>query len=111
LYGGQSADPNVIADSLRAAGIDRFVCRLDSTGQFDCTFSVWVDAEQASGIPDEAWGSLATDGPDPAEMLRKGLEAAARQSREATGEGVRYTRIDTADGTATTRVVSPQEFI
>jgi hypothetical protein len=42
FHPGQNADPRKIAIELRQRGIMDFIFVLDSTGQFDISFSVWV---------------------------------------------------------------------
>lgn len=42
LHPGQNADPKAIAKHLWAEGITDFIFVLDSQGQFDCEFSIWV---------------------------------------------------------------------
>lgn len=45
MHPGQNDSPEEIADRLRARGITRFLFRLDSVGQFDARFSVYVKAQ------------------------------------------------------------------
>lgn len=106
LYGGQAADPNAITRSLEAAGYERFVCRLDATGQFDCRFSLWVDRDEVARLGDPT-PHLIVNGPDPAVMLDRALRNVPR----AEGPGIQHTRVDLSTGTATTRNVDPEEFI
>jgi hypothetical protein len=47
FHPGQNDDPREIAGRLRARGIDNFVFRLDSVGQFDASFSVYVPDDYA----------------------------------------------------------------
>lgn len=49
-YPGQTDDPKGIAEALQEAGIDRFIFKIDSTGQFDVCFSVWVHETQYSKL-------------------------------------------------------------
>ncbi len=42
FHPGQNDDPREIANGLRERGIDRFVFRLNDSGQFDARFSVYV---------------------------------------------------------------------
>src|SRR5262249_6021793 len=46
LYGGQADRPELIAEALREQGVERFIFHLDTTGQFDLSFSVWVHEEE-----------------------------------------------------------------
>lgn len=110
LYGGQSANPGKIAEALRSRDIERFVFQIDSVGQFDARFSCWVHEDE---MPE---GGLTldtdeTDGPDPAEAMKAALQdASAKMSELDAGDGVKVATCN-ADGTATVRVVSPEDFI
>lgn len=42
FHDGQDADPEVISKGLRKLGVERFLFTIDSNGQFDIEFSVWV---------------------------------------------------------------------
>ncbi len=113
-YGGQKADPSIIGSALRNAGITRYLFNLDATGQFDIEFSVYVHKSEGKAKIQKAKDLLSsptnTDAKeDPADVLSRGLKAASDTPRQE-GPGVQYTKIN-ADGTATTRLVSPQEFI
>jgi hypothetical protein len=112
-YGGQSADPKTIGDTLAGWGIERYLFNLDSTGQFDISFSVWIHNSELSKDPTletiTHWlENGKTDGPDPAEMMKKALQSAPMIPSEP-GK-ISYTKCH-PDGTATTRNVSVQEFI
>jgi hypothetical protein len=49
---GQNDSPDVIATSLRARGITRFLFKLDDVGQFDCRFSVYVHQDEKDLLTD-----------------------------------------------------------
>lgn len=49
---GQNDSPEVIAKDLRARGITSFIFKLDSVGQFDVRFSVWVHEDEQSLLLD-----------------------------------------------------------
>lgn len=104
LYGGQSADPARIAKHLESCGIYRYIFRIDSVGQFDLSFSVFVHEDEMDLAPSD----LDSDGPDPAVMMKRALE---NIPPAPAGEGIAYTKVDIATGIATTRRVSPEEFI
>jgi hypothetical protein len=102
FHAGQDDSPKAIAKNLRARGIEDFIFVLDSTGQFDMQFSVWVkevDAEEAEGIEGKC------DVP-PNVMLANAL----RSIPAHTGEGIQYNKVN-ADGTVTTRTLTNDEFI
>lgn len=162
LYGGQMDSPHAIAKAFEERGWEDFVFSLDSVGQFDCKFTVYLrttdewdepvedikfvaeitdrhyswrthllddDDEETIlfGSADEAakygtvyvWPNFSNGethaGEDPAEAMKRGLRAASKQQAEvreqadATG-GVVYSKVHT-DGSASTRVVSKEEFI
>lgn len=94
-------------------GCRRFVFNLDSSGQFDVRFSVWLHEEEADKF-DAAVRALQTTPTrldlDPAEGMRRALENAPVIPADPNG-GIVYTKIDATTGTSTTRIVSPEEFI
>lgn len=47
FHPGQTDDPKKIAEELRAKGIEKFVFKLDSVGQFDQRFSVYVYEDES----------------------------------------------------------------
>jgi len=162
LYGGQMDSPHAIAKAFEERGWEDFVFSLDSVGQFDCKFTVYLrttdewdepveDIKFVAEITDRhhSWRTHLLDdddeetllfdsadeaekygtvyvwpnfsngethaGEDPAEAMKRGLRAASQQQAEvreqadATG-GVVYSKVHT-DGSASTRVVSQEEFI
>ena len=46
FYPGQNANPRTVGKNLNALGITRFLFKVDSVGQFDTTFSVWVHHDE-----------------------------------------------------------------
>jgi hypothetical protein len=107
LYGGQSANPKAIGEALEACKVTRYVFTLDSVGQFDARFSVYVhESEWTAGLADRL-ADAETDGPDPAE----GMKRALRNIPPAPpGDGVAVTKVDCGTGTATTQRVSREDF-
>ena len=117
LYGGQSASPGKIGELLDAADFERYIFNIDSTGQFDTRFSVWLHEDECEdGGLEAAEAALkcgSTNGPDPAEMMKKAMEQASAQTKElrkAGSDGIVYSKIKD-DGTAETTIVSAQDFI
>lgn len=107
-HGGQNDDPRALAKALRERGVTRFIFVLDSVGQFDMDFSVWVHKSEYKKVAGKETAlQAAGKGADPAEVLKRGLKAAPLV---AAGEGIVVTKIH-ADGTATSRRVSPKDFI
>ena len=112
LYGGQDASPHKIAMALENAGITDFIFKIDSVGQFDSKFSVWVpEADlQVAGkavFEDDSYHADV----DPAAAMKAGLEEASKKmSKLPEGEGVKLATLN-PDGTATVKLVSQQDFI
>lgn len=113
LYGGQCADTQKIAISLEKLDISKYIFQIDSKGQFDISFSVWVsndEVEEFGGIESltESLENENTDGVDPAEMMKEGLKKAHFQSSQG---GVVVSNIDLSDGSVETKVLTPQKFV
>ena len=109
LYGGQSADPKIIAESLRGMGIDRFIFSLDSVGQFDADFTVWIHKTQWDQLD---LNKLRSQGADPAEMMKRALRSAPIGLTSAKTNGsISVTTINLTDGTSSSKRISPQDFI
>ena len=113
LYGGQADDPQIVARSLRALGVERFVFKIDSVGQFDMDFSVWIHKDEADKLKEI--GFIQSAGADPAEVMQRALKnasigSAALRQEQAEKGGVIYSKIGT-DGNVETRLVSPEEFV
>ena len=105
-YGGQNDDPTAIAKDMEAHGISRFLFRVDSVGQFDLRFSVFVHEDEAHLLSGTPQGKCE----DPAIALKRGLQGASDGMSKLQGKGIKYSKIH-SDGTATTRLVSPEEFV
>ncbi len=81
FHHGQDADPNVCAKHLRSVGIKRFLFSLDSVGQFDMNFSIWVHEDEKDMIPKLNFNNSANvDGPSVSEAMRRGLQNASTVS-------------------------------
>ena len=106
-YGGQNDSPEEIAKSLRELGVERYLFVIDSTGQFDMHFSVWVHESEMDLVTKEPEGKCKID---PADALKSSLESASKQMGELKGDGIKYAKCN-ADGTADVRLVSGEEFI
>lgn len=116
LHEGQAGEPVKIGSLLRAAGFTRYLFNLDATGQFDIAFSVWLHKSQAKrGGMKRALQALQTGSTNadlsPAEACRRALaDATPKMAALPDGPGVKYAKCK-PDGTATVRLVSPEEFI
>jgi len=103
LYGGQADDPKVIAKTLKSGGVTRFIFVIDSVGQFDCDFSLWIHDDEY----EEACHLLRTGktkGVDPAVVMEEGLRLAAKAGNTP---GV-YTGEHAA---VEVRTITPEQFV
>jgi len=103
LYGGQAADPKLIAKALHDQSIYRFIFTLDSCGQFDISFSVWV--HEGEELDENKFDIAKKDGADPAHEMREALSNVPHNS----GEGIQVTKIRGSE--VETKTVTPQEFV
>lgn len=55
LYGGQCDTPIKVAESLEMAGIVRYIFNIDSVGQFETRFSVYVHCDELGISPEDDW--------------------------------------------------------
>lgn len=110
FHDGQDADPKRIARALEEQGIRRYLFNLDSTGQFDLRFSVYVHESEIGQLNREQFDGAETDGPSVASALRLGLADAARQMDALPPDGIKWATVKT-DGTAEVRLVTPAEFV
>lgn len=89
---GQNDSPEVIGKSLRDRGVDDYIFTIDSVGQFDLNFSVWVHEEQTHLLED---ATIKSELPyDPGTEMAKVLR----------GEHSDHYRM-------TTRTLTPEEFV
>jgi hypothetical protein len=109
LYGGQSADPVLIGKALEKQGIYRYLFNLDSVGQFDAKFSVYIHKDEFETFNKEEFEKAPVDGEDPAEVMKRGLQAASKQMATLEGEGIKYVKV--VGDQAEARLVSQEEFI
>lgn len=115
FHHGQDADPKLIGKALDKVGVSRYLFVITGVGQFDIDFTVYIHEDEQEKYAD-ALRSLEeepTNGPSNAEALKRGLQQAAIQTdelRKNHAEGVVYSSIK-GDGTAETRMVSPEEFV
>lgn len=110
-HGGQNADPKVIAKSLRALGVNRFLFRLDSVGQFDLEFSVYVHNDEITDTLTHGWAAAQKDGPDMVQALQRSLQQASEKMAQLPADARIKVAKCNPDGTADVKVVSPQDFV
>lgn len=110
LYGGQADRPELIAEALREQGVERFIFHLDSTGQFDLSFSVWVHEDEYDRIDKEQFETAPTASVDPAVLLQKALADASAKMAATEGQ-IKVAKCDLDSGTARVRAVSPEAWV
>jgi len=103
LYGGQAADPKLIAAALNEQGVSRFIFTLDGVGQFDISFSVWVHEDE--NLDSEKFLDAEKDGVDPVHEMQE----AFRKISSSSGEGIQATKI--RGSKVETKTITPQEFV
>lgn len=108
LYGGQCDDPRLIGQALRRQSVERFIFKLDRTGQFDMSFSVWVHESESLDVA--AFEEAPTAGVDPADGLRVALADASRQMDQIEGQ-IKVAKCDVGTGKATVRTVDPETWV
>jgi hypothetical protein len=112
LHGGQNASSDSIARTLKSSGIEDFLFSVDSAGQFDMKFSVYVRGEERDAAVVALQRGNTTCEVDPARALEQGLKAASdAMSKLQKGDGVKVASVDLGDGTATARTVTAEEFV
>lgn len=107
-YGGQCDTPQPIIDALNEEKINCWFKVYPR--QFDLDFDVYVKAEDLEKAVEVLNRTNTKAKEDPAIVLERGLRSATMQQSDLSGEGIRYTKIN-SDGTATTRLVSPDDFV
>ena len=108
LHHGQTDNPEKIAIALRSQSIERFIFAIDSIGQFDMDFSVYVHESEVNKLNREELDNADIAGPDPEEMFKKAMKS---PGMKRSSGGIVYNKIDLSDGSVESRVLSPQEFI
>lgn len=102
FHPGQDDSPKAIARNLRERGVEDFIFSLDSVGQFDARFSVWVPVDDLDRAQDVT-GKCEVP---PNVALAQALQSIP----PSTGEGIQYNRVN-GDGTVTTTYLTPEQFI
>jgi hypothetical protein len=110
FHPGQDADPKKIGAALRKMGVSRYLFVLDSTGQFDIAFSVWVHTSEIELVKAFDESKLKCD-VSPSDALQKGLrEATVQMAKIQDGQGVKHASID-GEGNVEVRLISPEDFV
>lgn len=110
LYGDQNSDPAKIAASLEKLGLERWVFTMDSVGQFDCHFSLWLDVEELGDIEPGAL-EIDSEGSDPASDLKRALASLPAIGTQGENRpSVTVSEIGEG-GTVTTKHLTPRQFV
>ena len=113
FHRGQDDDPRLVAKALEELGLERWLFNIDSVGQFDARFSVWLHEDELADIDREELESLLERkavGPSVSEGLKRAFEDADRKMRDLPNEGIKYAKLN-EDGTADVKNVSKEDFI
>lgn len=105
FHSGQDASPELIAKELRKVQIERFIFKLDSTGQFDFNFSVWIHGDDLAKAAKADLSPERTNGPSISQGLDRALRAASQQAASLPGSGCIVSKLNPYDGTAQTERV------
>jgi hypothetical protein len=113
FHPGQDASPKLVAKTLRGFGLSRFLFTLDSVGQFDAEWSVWLHKSEWQEFKAKRaeFDAANVDGPSNSARLDAYLRDVSRKSADvAPGPGP-IVATENADGTANVRRVSPEQFL
>lgn len=112
LYGGQDANPHKIGAALRKQGVHRYIFVLDSTGQFDLSFSVHIHDEHRDRLDLAKFNESDTrDDIDPAEAMRRHLQGCGGHMHQK-GPGVTIMKMNPKDpDKPIIHTLTPQEFV
>jgi hypothetical protein len=120
LYGGQCDEPGKVAEALDKRKITRYLFNVDSVGQFDLDFSVWIHRDELNLEEGSDWDTIFaaiekfreepidSEGVDPAEMLKKGLQQCTANYERGK---VVHNRINLSDGSVETKTLTAEEFV
>ena len=115
FYPGQAASPEQIAEALREQEIERFVFTIDSTGQFDVRFSVWIHEDEYERFSIEDFDGHGTDGPEPAAAMKRALDSLKLPSPSSAPPGtIQVATISLGrdgDAAVDVRTISRQEWV
>jgi len=82
FHSHQDDSPEKVAKALEKQGIGRYLFQIDSTGQFDTSWAVWIHEEELEKF--KGLGSEDTRfdlGQSPAEVMKRGLEQASHEHK------------------------------
>lgn len=105
-HDGQAADPMIISKQLRKMGVDRFLFKIDYVGQFDVTFSLYVDKKDAERVHEARKHLQINSERSPADCMREALNKAP----VAPADGRIHITTIREDGSSTASY-TPQEFV
>jgi len=105
---GMDDSPDPIIEKLNEHNID--VWFVIHPCQFSVSFDVYVEEDNEEKATEILDSTNTYQGFSTAGNLERGLRQASLQTEEIEGDGIRYSRINGKDGTATTRTVSRKDF-
>lgn len=108
FHRGQSDNPERIGASLREHGVRDFIVCLDSVGQFDADFSVWVPQNAEVSLADTEVRD--PPGQGPAEMMERALMGIDHGDPAGDRSGTLLVRL-LPDGTSETHRLTDEELI
>lgn len=109
-HGGQDDDPNAIGKALRKLGIARYVFKVDSVGQFDTCFSVYVHKSERRKFNRKRFERALEPVEDPARVMERYLQDATAKMGHEPGVHVSQPDPD-HPGKAIVKTVSPLDFV
>ena len=129
LHPGQDADPHLIAKRMESWGIERFIFHMESKGQFDARFALYVHndeleegivwnqypsappktGEEAIEALKEYFTRAQAQGPSISGAMEAALLAGSAKADKLEGEGIRVIKVTPKGSTA--KLVSPEDFL
>ncbi len=108
-YGGQTADPEAIANTLKAAGFDRFIFDVTDKGQFDVTWVVYALSGEVGLLARVLREGKTDSDEDPVDVMKAALESVPHESDDPD-HPITVNEVGES-GVVVTRKLTPQEFV
>lgn len=111
-YGGQDDNPVAIGTALKKLNIERYIFKVDSVGQFDTHFSVYVHNSERKKFNKKRFNDSLEFSEDPAEVMSKYLRNATQAINKCKETGVKICQPDPANPScAIVKTISPLDFV